>query len=180
MDWEFARSTAPGPALAFGRRVESNGPMTDTLPFVVPEIVSLDAPLGDDSTQIVRALTGLLHEAGRVDDPDTFVEAVLAREALGSTVLPGGVAIPHARSVAATALSVAVARLPEPVDFREGSDPVRIVFLIAGPGDDPAGYLQLLAKIATACVKYAFVDELLEVRTHEGLAALGAEAVGRR
>ncbi len=83
-------------------------------------------------------------------------------------------------AAAATALSVAVAPPPEPVVFREGSDPVRIVFLIAGPGDDPAGYLQLLAKIATACVKYAFVDELLEVRTHEGLAALGAEAVGQR
>lgn len=153
--------------------------MTDTSPaFVTPEIVSLDAPLGSDSTEIVRSLTGLLHDAGRVDDIDAFVEAVLAREALGSTVLPGGIAIPHARSAAATTLSVAVARLPEPTVFRDGAEPIRVVFLIAGPGDDPTGYLQLLAKIATACVKHAFVDELLAVRTADELAALAADATG--
>jgi PTS system fructose-specific IIA component len=155
--------------------------MTDTpAAFVTAQIVSLDVALGDDSTQIVRALTGLLAADGRVDDTDAFVAAVEAREALGSTVLPGGIAIPHARSTAATTLSVAVARLPAPVVFREGTEPIRVVFLIAGPGDDPTGYLQLLAKIATACVKSVFVDQLLAVRTAEELAALAGEATGRR
>ncbi len=173
-DWERG--------LAFARSVESNGPMTDTPPaFVVPEIASLDAALGEDSTQIVRSLTGLLRDAGRVGDADVFVDAVLAREALGSTVLPGGIALPHARSAAANTLSVAVARLPVSVVFREGAEPVRLVFLIAGPGDDPAGYLQLLAKIATACVKFAFVDQLLTARSVEELTSLAVEATtGRR
>jgi PTS system fructose-specific IIC component len=148
--------------------------------FVTPEIVSLDAPLGAGSTEIIRSLTGLLHDAGRVEDVDVFVEAVLAREALGSTVLPGGIAIPHARSAAATTLSVAVARLPEPTVFRDGAEPIRVVFLIAGPGDDPSGYLQLLAKIATACVRYAFVDQLLVARTADELTALAVEATGQR
>ncbi|MCW2776205.1 MAG: lactose transporter subunit [Nocardioides sp.] len=155
--------------------------MTDSpAPIVTPQIVSLDVALGDDSTQIVRALTGLLADAGRVDDVDVFVEAVLAREALGPTVLPGGIALPHARSVAVTTPSVAVARLPEPATFRADTDPVRLVLLIAGLGDDPAGYLQVLSKIATACVKYSFVDELLRVRTAEEMADLVGRAIGRR
>jgi fructose PTS system EIIA component len=149
-------------------------------PLVTPAIASLDVALGDDSTQIVRSLSALLHDAGRVDDTDAFVEAVLAREALGSTVLPGGIAIPHARSAAVLTQSVAVARLPEPVVFREEADPVRLVFLIAGRADDPAGYLQLLSKVATACVKYVFLDRLMEVRTIDDLAELAAEACGRR
>ncbi|GAW48757.1 MULTISPECIES: PTS sugar transporter subunit IIA [unclassified Nocardioides] len=155
--------------------------MTDSpAPIVTSQIVSLDVALGDDSTQIVRALTGLLADAGRVDDVDVFVEAVLAREALGPTVLPGGIALPHARSVVVTAPSVAVARLPEPAAFRADTDPVRLVLLIAGLGDDPAGYLQVLSKIATACVKYSFVDELLRVRTAEDMADLVGQAIGRR
>jgi PTS system fructose-specific IIA component len=155
--------------------------MTDTpAALVTPQIVSLDVPLGADSTEIIRSLTGLLHDAGRVDDVDVFVEGVLAREALGSTVLPGGIAIPHARSATATTLSVAVARFPEPTVFRDEAEPIRIVFLIAGPADDPAGYLRLLAKIATVCVKYSFVDQLLAARTVDELAALAVEATGRR
>jgi PTS system fructose-specific IIC component len=149
-------------------------------PIVTAQIVSLDVPLGDGSTEIVRALTGLLADAGRVDDIDVFVEAVLAREALGPTVLPGGIALPHARSKAVTTPSVAVARLPEPATFRADTDPVRLVLLIAGLGDDPAGYLQVLSKIATACVKHAFVDELLRVRTAEEMAELVGHAIGRR
>ena len=149
-------------------------------PIVTAQIVSLDVPLGDGSGEIVRSLATLLADAGRVDDVDVFVEAVLAREALGPTVLPGGIALPHARSAAVTTPSVAVARLPEPASFRDDTEPVRLVLLIAGLGDDPAGYLQVLSKIATACVKYSFVDELLRVRTADEMATLVSQAIGRR
>jgi PTS system fructose-specific IIA component len=154
--------------------------MTDTpAPVVTPAIVSLDVPLGDDSKEIVRALTSLLHDAGRVDHVDSFVDAVLAREALGPTVIPGGVAIPHARNAAVATHSVAVARLPQPVAFSEET-PARVVLLIAGPADDPEGYLRLLSKIVTACVKTAFVTELLEAKTADQLAGLVDHAAGRR
>ena len=61
-----------------------------------------------------------------------------------------------------------------------GSEPVRLVLLIAAPGDDSAGYLSLLQKIATACVKYAFVSDLDDARTPEALADHVAAAVSRR
>ena len=88
--------------------------------------------------------------------------------------------MPHARSHAVTTPSVAVARLPEPITFASGSEPVRLVLLIASPGGDSAGYLALLQKIATACVKYGFVSDLLEARTPEALADLVAAAVSGR
>ena len=155
--------------------------MNDTPPPVTaPDIASLDQDLGADGAAVIRSLATLLHDADRVSDIDVFVDAVLAREALGSTVLPGGLAMPHARSHAVTTPSVAVARLPEPVTFASGSEPVRLVLLIAAPGDDSAGYLSLLQKIATACVKYAFVSDLLEARTPEQLSDLVATAVSGR
>lgn len=155
--------------------------MNDTPPPVTtPQLARLDQELGADGATVIRSLATLLHDAGRVSDTDVFVDAVMAREALGSTVLPGGIAMPHARSHAATAASVAVARLPEPVSFGAGADPVRLVLLIAAPGDDSAGYLALLQKIATACVKYAFVSDLDEASTPEALADLVTAAVARR
>ncbi|MFC6345114.1 PTS sugar transporter subunit IIA, partial [Nocardioides hankookensis] len=83
-------------------------------------------------------------------------------------------------SHAVTTSSVAVARLAEPVTFASGSEPVRLVLLIAAPGDDSAGYLALLQKIATACVKFGFVSDLSDARTPEALAELVNEAVGSR
>jgi len=154
--------------------------MNDTSPVTTPDIASLDQDLGADAAAVIRSLATKLHDDGRVSDIDVFVDAALAREALGSTVLPGGIAMPHARSHAVTTQSVAVARLPEPITFATGSDPVRLVLLLASPGGDSAGYLALLQKIATACVKYAFVSDLLDARTPEQLSDLVATAVSGR
>jgi PTS system fructose-specific IIC component len=146
--------------------------MNDTSPVSTPDIASLDQDLGADGAAVIRSLAALLHDAGRISDVDVFVDAALAREALGPTVLPGGLAMPHARSHAVTAPSVAVARLASPIVFAAGSEPVRFVLLIAAPGDDSAGYLALLQKIATACVKFGFVSDLTEARTAAALADL--------
>jgi PTS system fructose-specific IIC component len=145
-----------------------------------PDLASTDEALGADAAEIVRALATRLHEAGRVSDVDVLVDAVLAREALGSTVLPVGIAMPHARSAAVTTPSVAVARLPEAVTWSTGSDPVRVVLLIAAAGDDPDGYLALLQKIATACVKTSFAADLTDAETPARLAELVASALDRR
>ncbi|GAA4756809.1 hypothetical protein GCM10023350_47990 [Nocardioides endophyticus] len=154
--------------------------MNDTSPVSMPDIASLDQDLGADGAAVIRSLATLLHDAGRISDVDVFADAALAREALGSTVLPGGLAMPHARSHAVTTPSVAVARLASPVTFTSGSEPVRFVLLIAAPGDDSAGYLALLQKIATACVKFGFVSDLTEARTTGALADLVNSAVAGR
>jgi PTS system fructose-specific IIA component len=154
--------------------------MNDTSPVSTPDIASLDQDLGADGAAVIRSLAALLHDAGRISDADVFVDAALAREALGSTVLPGGLAMPHARSHAVTTPSVAVARLASPIVFSPGAEPVRLVLLIAAPGDDSAGYLALLQKIATACVKFGFVSDLSDARSPEALAEVVTEAVGSR
>jgi fructose PTS system EIIA component len=154
--------------------------MNTPSPVSTPDIVSLDQDLGADGAAVIRSLAALLQDAGRISDVDVFVDAALAREALGSTVLPGGMAMPHARSHAVTTKSVAVARLAEPIAFAAGSEPVRLVLLIASPGDDSAGYLALLQKIATACVKFGFASDLSDARTPAALAQIVNDAVGAR
>lgn len=148
-------------------------------PTITPELTVVDEDLGSDAASVVRALVARLHGAGRVSEPEALVEAILAREAVGSTALPGEIAIPHARSEAVLAQSVAVARLPEAIGWPSG-DPVRLVLLIAAPGDDSPGYLALLQKVAAACVKAAFVDDVAAAGSAAELADVLAAAVHQR
>ncbi len=154
--------------------------MNDTPPVTTPDLAFLDQDLGSDAPEVIRSIATRLLDAGRISDVDVFVEAALAREALGSTVLPGGIGMPHARSASVVSPSVAVARLPKPIVWAPGADPVNLVLLIAAAGDDSDGYLALLQKVATACVKVSFVADLADARTPEGLSDLVSGALGRR
>jgi len=154
--------------------------MTSTVDAAAsPAVVSLDLTTGDDARQVIESLAGLLGSAGRVTDVGSFVESVMQREALGSTALPGGIAIPHARSAAVAAPSVAVARLAAPVSFAEGKPAVDVVLLIAAPDEDPDLYLRLLSKLAGACVQSSFRTSLRTATTPTEVAAVVARAVGR-
>ena len=135
------------------------------------QAVTVRADLGTTLEECVRALAGMLDGAGRLSDLDTFVADVLAREAKGSTTLPGGVALPHARSAGVLEPSVAVASLASPVDTPDGHD-FDLVFLLAVPEDQPGEYLQLLRKVTTAVVKPGFRSDCREAVTAEHLAAL--------
>lgn len=154
--------------------------MSDTPAVTGPDLASLDQALGADGTEIVLALAERLRTAGRVSDVEVLVDAVLAREALGSTVLPGGIAMPHARSAAVVTPSIAVARLPEPVSFTDGAAPVSLVLLLAAAGDQPDDYLALLQKVATALVKPSYVADLMAATSPTELADLVLAAVSGR
>src|SRR4051812_36535105 len=101
------------------------------------QTVSVRADLGGTLEECVRALAALLDDAGRLSDVDAFVADVLAREAKGATALPGGVALPHARSAAVLEPTVAVATLPKPVVAPNDHD-FDLIFLLAVP-DTQAG-----------------------------------------
>jgi len=152
---------------------------TSDAALTVPDIVSLGLPAGEDTRQVVEGLAALLGSAGRVSDVGAFVDAVMEREKLGSTALPGGIALPHARSATVTTPSVAVARLAAPVVFAEGRPAVDVALLIAAPDDAPELYLSLLSKLASACVTSSFQASLRSAATAGEVADLVTRAVGR-
>lgn len=149
-------------------------------PAVTPELSVVGEDLGPDADSVVRALAARLHAAGRADDADALTDAVLAREAIGSTALPGGIAMPHARHATVTTPTVAAALLPEAVSWTDGSGPVRLVLLVAAPGDDSAGYLGLVQRVAAACVKTAFIDDVQAAGSADELADVLSAATYQR
>jgi mannitol/fructose-specific phosphotransferase system IIA component (Ntr-type) len=151
--------------------------MADTqLPLLDETTVSCRRPLGSTTEEVVRALAEQLREAGRVADVEAFVADVLAREAMGSTTLPGGNALPHARSAAVTESTLAVATLPVPVELAPGHR-TDLVLLLAVPQDQEESYLDTLRKVATALVKPAFRLACLAAEDSAELAAAAQRAV---
>ena len=99
---------------------------------------------------IINALVDALHRGGIVTDRLSFLQSVLERENLQSTILGSDVALPHARSRSASRLGLALATMAQPVDFPSGDDrrAVQLICLIAVPAHAPDLYLSLLASLA--------------------------------
>jgi nitrogen PTS system EIIA component len=98
--------------------------------------------------EMARALV----PAGVTLHPAVILDLLGQREALGSTAIGRGVAVPHARSVLIGERAVLVARSARGIDFEApDGEPVHLLFLIVAPSveHDPI-YLQLLADIVRA------------------------------
>ena len=95
----------------------------------------------------------LIHELGRRAgimlglDAGPIVAALEAREALGSTGLGRGFALPHARLVGLGSFFGLFARLSQAIDFEAIDEkPVRLIFLLLIPPE--AEHVPLLAAIS--------------------------------
>lgn len=84
-------------------------------------------------------------------DPGQLLDALVARERLGSTAVGEGVALPHCRFSACRTPLAALLRLEDPIDF-EASDrrPVDLVFVLVVPEEANDLHLQILGSAATA------------------------------
>lgn len=83
-------------------------------------------------------------------DPEFLLQTLLAREALGSTALGNGIAIPHVRNPIvgqAGESSISLCFLHNPIDFDAvDGKPVTILFTLVTP--NVKAHLHLLAKLA--------------------------------
>lgn len=123
-------------------------------------LVSLDAPLGADKADVIRALAERVVAAGRATDTEALFADAWAREEKDSTGVPGGIAIPHAKSDAVTQPTLAAARLPEGVDFGSFDGPADLVFLIAVPTASTQDHLAVLSTLARSLIRDEFVASL--------------------
>ncbi|WIX99555.1 fructose PTS transporter subunit IIA [Amycolatopsis mongoliensis] len=121
--------------------------------------LALDAT---DKNATVRGLAQRLVSAGRVTDLDLFLKDVAAREEQMATGLEGGIGIPHCRSAAVTAPTLAFGRSAAGVDFGAPDGPATLIFLIAAPEGGGSDHLQVLAALARRLVRVEFKQHLLD------------------
>ena len=66
--------------------------------LITTELVRLDAQLGSEKADVIRAMATVVGDAGRAHDVEQLVADALAREDTSPTGLPGHIAIPHCRT----------------------------------------------------------------------------------
>jgi len=127
-----------------------------TTPTTTPTpIVTLAEVIGDENVFVrlrandkSRLLQELARRVGAVLGlPAAEIAAALAaREALGSTGVGNGIAVPHAQLPQLPATAGFFAQLERPVDFAAiDGKPVDLIFLLLGPPQARAEHLALLA-----------------------------------
>lgn len=78
-----------------------------------------------------------------------ILDALLAREKLGSTGLGEGIAIPHCRMQDLESINVTMLKLEEGVEYEASDDkPVFFLFCLVVPEDANEEHLELLASLA--------------------------------
>lgn len=149
--------------------------MSDT---ITPDLVSLDVGLGDDKAAVIRSLAARVVAQGRATDAEALFADAWAREEKDETGLPGGIAIPHAKSSAVTVPSLAFARLRPGVDFGAPDGPADLVFLIAAPEGAAEAHLAVLSKLARSLMQEDFTSGLRAAKTNDDVVAIVQAAIG--
>lgn len=144
--------------------------------LIIPQLVSLDEPLGTEKNQVITALAAKIAASGRATKAG-LINDLMAREAQSVTGMPGGIAIPHCRSQAVTVSSLAFARLKEPVDFGAKDGPADLVFMIAAAEGQGQAHLKLLQKLARKLVDKEFLAGLRSVESAQQAAQIIMEVV---
>jgi len=133
--------------------------------IITAELVSLDEPLGAGKRAVIEALAARVAGQGRATDAAALAADAWAREEKDETGLPGGIAIPHAKSAAVTEATLAFARLTPGVDFGAPDGPADLVFLIAAPDTAAEEHLAVLSRLARAFMRDEFTAGLRAAAT---------------
>ena len=118
--------------------------------------------------EAINKLIDLMCATGKISDKDAYKEGILAREALTSTGIGEGIAIPHAQVAAVKAPGLAAMTVPDGVDYESlDGQPAHLFFMIAAPADGGSTHLQALAKLSALLMDEGFRQDLLNAKTPE-------------
>jgi len=112
---------------------------------------------------VMRELVDALIDAGDIEkrSRNKLLESLMSREALGSTAIGQGIAIPHAKSDCADKLVAAFGLSSKGVDFDSlDGEPAYIFFLLVAPQDSAGPHLKALARISRLLKDKYFRDTL--------------------
>jgi mannitol/fructose-specific phosphotransferase system IIA component (Ntr-type) len=127
----------------------------------------------------LRELVLLLFRTQRLKGMSAALDQILAREALQSTGIGRGIALPHARVSGLEDLFCAVGRASQGLDFQAvDREPVRIIFLICYPPAKQTTYLNFVATIAKFLRDDAPLEAILKAESATALFAILEDLTG--
>jgi len=112
---------------------------------------------------VMRELVDALIDSGDIEKRhrNKLIDALMARESLGSTAIGQGIAIPHAKCDCVTKLVAAFGLSKKGVDFDSlDGELAYIFFLLVAPQDSAGPHLKALARISRLLKDKYFRDTL--------------------
>lgn len=120
----------------------------------------------------IKELVDLLISAGEIDKKDRskLIEALMARESLGSTAIGHNVGIPHAKLDCVKNLVAAFGLSQKGVDFDSlDGEPVYVFFLLVAPQDSAGPHLKALARISRLTKDKYFRESLRQSKDEKAI-----------
>jgi len=115
-----------------------------------------------EKRQVIEEMVEMLATAQRIKSKDEVLKAILDREAVMSTGVGDGVAIPHGKADAAPEIVAALGIAHAPVEFDAIDDkPVNLVWLLVGPPHQTGPHLKALSRISRLVHKPDFRERLV-------------------
>lgn len=122
--------------------------MVEIAEILSPNAVFLGLPSCRSKRQVLRELSRLADEKLGLDREEVL-QALLARERLGTTGIGHGIAIPHAKLDALNRVVALFVRLDQPVDFESLDDqPSDLIVLLLAPRGADTDSLKALARVS--------------------------------
>ena len=140
------------------------------------DVMLLDLQATEKKAVIEEMIQSLV-DHGYVTDFDTFKEGILAREALTSTGLGDGIAMPHSKNTAVKEATVLFAKSNKGVDYESlDGQPTDLFFMIAAPEGANDTHLAALAELSQYLMKDGFADKLRQVTSPDQVIELFDQA----
>jgi PTS system fructose-specific IIA component len=141
------------------------------------ELITLDEP-PTAKTDTIEHLLDLAVEAGRVDDRETALAALMEREEETTTGVGKGIAIPHAQTDATDQPSVAFCRSSVGLDFDSMDEqPAHLIFMILVPEGGTDEHLDILASLSRSLMHEEVRDGLYDADTPDAVQSVMGEAL---
>lgn len=127
---------------------------------------------GGSKRQVLSALADIAARSFGLE-ASQVLDALLEREAAGSTGVGHGVAVPHARLPGLTRMRAVFMRLEQPTPFESVDDqPVDLVFALFAPTEADTEHLRTLARVSRLLRQGDLRQQIRQARTAESIHAL--------
>ena len=118
-------------------------------------------------SEAIDMLVDLQVKSGKIADKAEYKKGILAREQMSSTAVGEGIAIPHAKSTAVKAPSLAAMTVPSGVDYEAlDEEPSNLLFMIAAPNDGDV-HLEVLSRLMTILMDEDFRAKLITAKSKD-------------
>lgn len=135
--------------------------------LITTEVVKVPL-MSRDKTGVIEELVQILVEAGKITNREEVLDAIHKREAMGSTGLEFGIAVPHAKTEAVKEITMSIGIAAQGIEFDAiDGKPSTLFFMILAAPDQSGPHIEALAEIAKLSKSKAVLSALVAATSAE-------------